>query len=142
MKSLPILLLLLTAGILPLAQGQVRPQQKNETGRNNIEFLFPDLQRDLANLQAKEVKPQPDRSIISSPIENRLFTNYKPPVAGNKAHARLAKSTAQPSPTASDISVKEATDKLKAAQAAQAVKPVIIPSQGSEANNVPVKKKS
>lgn len=145
MKSLLIILFLLTTGMLSTTHAQVRPKLKTEAvndGRNPLDFLFPDLQRDLSNLEAKEVKPQPDKSIISSQIENRLFTNYKAPVVHNNATARTFKSSAAPSSMASDASVTEAMNKLKAVQAAHPVKSFVIPSQGSEVNSTPVKKKS
>ncbi|MGO4288946.1 hypothetical protein [Chitinophaga sp. RAB17] len=145
MKSLLITLFLVTAGMQSFTHAQVRPASRNETvndGRNPIDFLFPDLQADLAKLQTKEIKSQPDKAIISTPIENRLFTNYKAPVVHNNSNARLLKTSATPSPMASDLSATDAANKLKAAKAAQTVKPIVIPNQGSEVNSAPVKKKS
>ena len=144
MKSL-LIIFLLTTGTISFTNAQVRAKLKTEAvndGRNPLDFLFPDLQRDLSNLEAKEVKPQPDKAIISSQIENRLFTNYKAPVVHNNATARAFKSNAAPSPMTSDVSVTDAMNKLKAAQAANPVKPFVIPSQGSEVNSTPVKKKN
>ncbi|HEY9261886.1 hypothetical protein [Chitinophaga sp.] len=131
--------------MLSSTNAQIQSKPKTEAmndGRNPLEFMFPDLQRDLANLQVKEVKPQPDKAIISAPVENRLFTNYKAPAGQNKAAARTFKSGATPIPMASDVSATDAMNKLKAAQAAQPVKPFVSPTQGSEVNNTPVKKKS
>jgi hypothetical protein len=145
MKSLLITLFLVTAGMLSFTNAQVRSQSsKNEAfdGRNPLDFLFPDFQRDISALQAKEVKNQPDKSITSTPIENRIFTNYTTPVTRINGAARAPKSSATKSALPSDASSTDAANKVKAAQAANTVKPVIVPNQGSEPNNIPVKKKS
>ncbi|CAL1520310.1 hypothetical protein [Chitinophaga sp. MM2321] len=144
MKSLILFLFLLVAGAIPYAAAQVQPQPANNTvkeGQDIRKTMFPDLQRDISNLQAREIKPKPDQSIISAPVENRLFTNYRPPVSRTNANARSVKPAAAAT-SPSDISVKEAMEKLKTAQAAHPVKPVAIPAQGDEVNNVPAKKKN
>ena len=133
MKSSILFLFLLVAGAIPYADAQVRPQPANNTikeGQDMRKAMFPDLERDISNLKAREIKPKPDQAIISVPAENRLFTNYKAPV--NKASARSLKPATAAVPAPSDLSVKEAINKLKAEQAAHPVKPVVIPSQGNE----------
>jgi hypothetical protein len=144
MKSL-LIIFLFTTGMLSFTNAQIRSKPKSEAandGRNLLDYLFPDLQRDLSGLEGKEIKPRPDKSVTSTPIENQLFTNYKAPATRNSATARAFKSSAAPSSMASDASATEVINKLKAAQAAHPVKPLVIPSQGSEVNSTPVKKKS
>lgn len=143
MKSLILLSFLLTAGIIPILHAQVDRSSKDDamraSTRNTIEFLFPDFQRDISNLQAREKQPKPDPAVISSSFESRVFTNYKAPGVSKSTLARSLQSAPATASTPSDISAKEAADKQKAAHK---IPPVAVPSQGNETNNVPVKKKS
>lgn len=143
MKSLIVLLFLLTPGIIFTTHAQINQSSKTDemraSSRNTIEFLFPDFQQDIAKLQAKEKQSKPDPSVISTPFENRVFTNYKAPGTSKSTVARSLQSAPAKASTASDISAKDAAEKQKTAHK---VPPIAIPNQGNETNNVPVKKKS
>ncbi|SEW55764.1 hypothetical protein [Chitinophaga arvensicola] len=146
MKSLILLLFFVTAGLIPFTYAQQQAASRNDAMKastnNTLKLLFPDFERDIANLEAKEKHIKPDAAIISSSFESRTFTNYKDPGAGKKSMARSLKSAPAGAAVPSNFSSKEMADKLKAAQAAHPVKPAAIPNQGSEVNNIPVKKKS
>lgn len=126
MKSLIILSILLTAGLLPYVHAQEKPENTGgHTGRS-IDVLFPTLRKDISDMNARSGTSTPDRTVISTPTKKRLFTDYHPAaIRPSTAPAALKKEAGLPS----TISSKEAADRVKQTNPVQPAK-VAIPSQG------------
>ncbi|TWF37477.1 hypothetical protein FHW36_107413 [Chitinophaga polysaccharea] len=126
MKSLIVLSILLTAGLLPYVHAQEKPEHTGgHTGRS-IDVLFPTLRKDISDMNARSGTSTPDRTVISTPAKKRLFTNYQPVVARpNATPTVLKKAAALPS----EASSKESADRVKQTNPVQPAK-AAIPSQG------------
>lgn len=142
MKSLIVLSILLTVGLLPYVHAQEKPENTGgHTGRS-IDVLFPTLRKDISDMNARSGTSTPDRTVISTPTKKRLFTNYQPAMARpNAVPTVLKKAAALPSAASS----KESADRDKQTSPVQPAK-VAIPSQGearetiTPVNVTPVKK--
>ncbi|NLR60924.1 hypothetical protein HGH93_22665 [Chitinophaga polysaccharea] len=126
MKSLIILSILLTAGLLPYVHAQEKPENTGGHTGKTIDVLFPTLQKDISDMNARSGITTPDRTVISTPTKKRLFTNYQPAAARpNAAPTVQKKAAALPSAASS----RESADREKQTNPVQPAK-VIIPSQG------------
>lgn len=126
MKSLIVLSILLTVGLLPYVHAQEKPENTGgHTGRS-IDVLFPTLRKDISDMNTRSGASTPDRTVISTPAKKRLFTNYQPAaVLPNATPTVQKKAAALPSAASS----KEAVDREKQTNPVQPAK-VTIPSQG------------
>lgn len=126
MKSLIILSILLTAGLLPYVHAQEKPENTGgQTGRS-IDALFPTLRKDISDMNARSGTSTPDRMVISTPTKKRLFTDYQPAaIRPNTAPSVLKKAAGLPSAASS----KEAADRVKQTNPVQPAK-IVIPNQG------------
>ncbi|NLR81770.1 hypothetical protein [Chitinophaga eiseniae] len=126
MKSLIILSILLTTGLLPYVYGQEKPENTSGRTGRSIDVLFPTLRKDISDMNARSGTSTPDRTVISTPTKKRLFTNYQPATTRpNAAPTVLKKAATLPS----EASSKESADRVKQANPVQPAK-VTIPSQG------------